>query len=199
MADINYQPSGGFGAEMRYVLHIIATLLIATIVHIAYVLFQPSQQFAASIDVTLKDQGENVFAILDPDIQSGLLPYVTDHDLIGLCKFNLSKGPVSLQISVPKGYWSFAVYTRKGKQVYALNDIQADTQSFSVSLLKSKYLISQISGDTTENFSDGGDLGWRVEIAEDQGIALLWMPHGDQWRRAESAAILAASRCALKK
>ncbi len=183
----------------KYVFWVIFSALLGFAVHLAYILFVPSQKFSAQIDATLRNQGTNKFEILDAKLQAALLPFATTDDLVGLCKFDVSKGSVKLAVAVPEGYWTLSVYTLHGKQVYALNGEQADTQSFTVTLSKSPSLMSQILGDDADVApATDGDIGWRVGLGENQGLAFLWMPQSDQWQRQEAASLLSTSSCSLQ-
>ena len=186
---------------MKNLFWVVFSVLLAVTVHLSYLLFVPSQKFSAQIDATLKNQGTNKFAILDAPLQAELMPFATSDDLIGLCKFDVSHGAVKLSIAVPRGYWSLAVYTLHGKQVYALNGEQADTQNFTVTLSKMPGLIAQLMGEDNEAIptTAEGDLGWRVAVTDDQGLAFLWMPRGDLWQKREAAALLSTSRCSVAK
>ena len=184
----------------KYVFWFLFSALLAVAVHLAYVLFVPSQKFSTQIDATLRNQGTNKFEILDAKLQAALMPFATTDDLVGLCKFDVSKGPVKLAVAVPEGYWTLAVYTLHGKQVYALNGEQADTQNFTVTLYKAPGLVSQILGDDADvGPATDGDIGWRVGVTENQGLAFLWMPQGDQWQRLEAVKLLETSSCKLQQ
>lgn len=181
---------------MRTVFWLFSAALIAIVTHLSYVLFVPARNFSNRIDVALKAQTVNRFTILDGELQAQLMPFAAQSDLVILCKYDISKGPVRLAMNVPDGYWTLSVYTIHGRQVYALNDRQADARTFSVKLVRAKSLFDQLSslgGD--ENESDLEDIGWKVELSEDKGLAFLWMPHADKWRRMEYQAELAKSSC----
>ena len=181
---------------MKNLFWLLFSALLAVVVHVAYLLFVPSQQFSAQIDTVLKNQGTNKFAILDTALQTKLMPFSSTGDLVGLCKYDVSKGPVKLSIQVPIGYWSFAVYTIRGRQVYALNGEQADTRNFSVTLSKAQGLLAQLMGDGSDDaLTQVGELGWRVDVSDDQGLAFLWMPQSDPWLRREAAGLIGKSSC----
>ena len=182
---------------MNRLFWVVLAAITAVAVHISYTLFVPSNRFGNKLDVVLKDQGTNSFTVIDPALQSGLLPYATAIDLVGLCKFDVGNGKVDLSVVVPDGYWTFAIYTMRGRQIYAINDKQADSQNFTVHMALASNLLSQISslGEDEPQTSEG-DLGWRVAVVERQGIAVLWMPQGDRLMRNEAARVLAQSRCA---
>lgn len=185
---------------MNRLFWIVLAAVTAVTVHIAYTLFVPSNRFGTKLDVVLKDQGSNSFSVIDPVLQSGLLPYATATDLVGLCKFDVGNGKVNLSVTVPNGYWTFAIYTMRGRQIYAINDKQADSQKFTVHMSLAPNLLSQIAGlGEEEPQTSEGDLGWRVAVVERQGLAVLWMPQGDPLMRDEAAKVLKQSSCTAVK
>jgi uncharacterized membrane protein len=184
---------------MRFLFWVFSCALLAVSTHLAYVLFVPSNTFKAGIDSALKTQGENTFSILDPSLQTRLLPFAGPVDLVGFCRFNLSSGPVRFFVEVPKGYWTFAVYTLRGQQVYALNDRQADTERFNVTLRRTASLLEQVSDAGGGDDTPISDSGWEVRLSEPEGVAFLWMPHADPLRRLEAERALRKSLCSMKK
>ena len=182
---------------LRALFWIFSSLLAALVVHLSYILFVPSRQFNASIDLALKDQTVNAFAILDDELQLKLMPFVAETDLVILCKYDVSKRPVRLTMEVPEGYWSLAVYTIRGRQLYALNDRQADARTFSVTLEKSPGFFGQFLGGGAYDLDvTSEDIGWHVALPDDRGLAYLWMPQSDKWRKREARAVLEKSKCA---
>jgi uncharacterized membrane protein len=179
---------------VRLIFWLFSAALIAVVTHLSYVLFVPASNFNDRIDAALKEQKLNQFTILDGKLQTKLMPFVSDTDLVILCKYDISQGPVRLSMRVPDGYWTLSVYTMHGRQAYALNDRQADARAFSVRLTKARSFFDQLTsiGEDDANFED---IGWKVELPEDKGLAFLWMPHADKWRRTEDLAEIGNSKC----
>jgi uncharacterized membrane protein len=196
---LNCPLSAGLGVEMRSLFWVILSALFGVATHLGYVLFVPSQHFRTDIDQMLGAERTNVFTVLDPLRQSQLMPFAGPLDLVGVCKFDVGSSPVTLAVEVPKGYWTFAVYTLRGQQVYALNDRQADAVRFNVRLEKTASFIEQVSQHVGQNDFESGNLGWQVKLSEPQGLAFLWMPHGDAWHRAEAERALRKSVCKAEK
>jgi uncharacterized membrane protein len=196
---LSCQQCAGWGVEMRGLFWIILSALFGIATHLGYVLFVPSSHFRDGIEQTLGNGRTNVFTILEPARQSQLMPFAGPLDLVGVCRFDVGVGPVTLAVEVPKGYWTFAVYTLRGQQVYALNDRQADAVRFNVRLEKTASIIEQVSQQGGQNDLESGNLGWQVKLSEPQGLAFLWMPHGDQWHRAEAERALRKSACKAEK
>jgi uncharacterized membrane protein len=180
----------------RQLFWLLTAAVLGLCAHVAYVLFVPSRSFSAAIDAALGGQKANSFAVLDSASQLKLMPFVAKHHLVGACKFDLSQGPIKFSAQLPEGFWSFAVYTIRGRQVYAINDTQADTNSFSVELSREGGLLAQILGGAEDAQDiDGDELGWRIAMTDAQGLAILWMAVADPLLRQEALEVMQKSRC----
>ncbi len=180
----------------RQLFWLVASAILGLIAHVSYVLFMPSRSLSAAVDVALGTVKTNQFSVLDPAAQIKLIPFVSAEHVVGICKFDLGSGPVKLTAKLPVGFWSFAVYTMRGAQVYALNDTQADTNTFSVELSRDSGLLSKLLGgneDAVDVTAD--DIGWHVSLSEKQGVAVLWMAIADPLLRKQAEDVIRQSRC----
>jgi uncharacterized membrane protein len=180
--------------------HILFWLVTAAVMglatHVAYALFMPGRNFAGAIDDAVEGASGNQFKILTPDVQQSFVPFAASNDIVGVCKFDVSQGPFKVTAGLPRGYWSFAVYTTRGRQVYAINDTQADTNSLTVELRRNDGLIASIFGGDAEPEDIVGDsVGYRISVIEKEGIALLWMAVADPLLRKEAEDVMNKSRC----
>jgi uncharacterized membrane protein len=181
----------------RQFFWLVTATILAICCHVAYLLFVPSRSFSAAIDAAMGESQNNRFTILGDKAQLKLIPYASTNSIVGVCKFNVSAGPVKFSARLPEGYWNFAVYTIRGRQVYAINDTQADTNSFSVVLSHDDGLIAQLLGGSAEVADIAGDdIGWRIAIADREGLAVLWMTVADPLLRKEVEDVMKQSRCA---
>jgi uncharacterized membrane protein len=180
----------------RQFFWLIAATILALIAHVAYVLFVPNRSFSGAIDAALGGASTNSFAILDPAAQLQLLPFASRDNIIGICKFDLASGPVRVAAKLPEGFWSFAVYTLDGEQVYAINDTQADTNSFTVELSRDGGLLAQVLNNTDDAVDvTGDDIGWRISITQKQGLAILWAAVADPLLRKEAGDVIKQTKC----
>jgi uncharacterized membrane protein len=174
----------------------ITSAILALICHVGYVLFVPSRSFSAAIDSALGAQQTNQFSILSPEAQVKLLPFASSDSLVGVCKFNVAEGPVKVSAQLSEGFWNFAVYTIGGEQVYAINDTQADTNTFSVELSRDSGLLAQVFGGADDAVDVAGDdIGWRLALKENRGLAILWMAIADPLLRKEAEDVMKQTRC----
>ncbi len=180
----------------RQFFWLFTSAVLALIAHVTYVLFVPSQSFSTAIDVALGPEHSNRFAVLDATAQIKLMPFATAENIVGICKFNVAEGPVKVTAQLPEGFWSFAVYTIRGEQVYAINDTQADTNTFTVEMSRDSGLLAQIFGGSDDAVDvTGDDIGWRIALKENQGLAVLWMAVADPLLRKEAEDVIKQSRC----
>ena len=184
---------------MGRIFWIIVALALGLATHISYVLFVPDLAFARQLNAATKNQLLNSFAVLDPGQQSRLVVSASPLDVVGLCKFDVSRGSVNFNARVPARYWTMTVYSSGGAEVYALNDAQAGSSDFTVQLSPGKSLMQQLfGGGDTEDTGTIENLGWHAEIVEKSGLAVLWVPVADASLRPEIEAAVAKSSCKLK-
>jgi uncharacterized membrane protein len=173
--------------------------LVAVATHISYVLFAPGFLFERKLYLTTEGRPENSFFVLSPDKQVQLVPTATPEDVVGICKYDLQGGKLELSANLPRSYWTMSIYTQSGKQVYALDDVQAGSSAISIELSQSRTLLQQLFGSSEgDDANQIEDLGWRVETTERRGLAIVWIPLADQLMRPRIEAIIKESRCAPK-
>ncbi len=175
---------------------LVIAVLVGIVTHVTYVLFLPSYLFTRNLSEATTSQAYNQFFIADRQNQTNLFPAATSKSIIGLCKFDLSNGPIALQAKLPRSYWTFSVYSQSGRQVYALNDVQAGTSEFKVELSKTKSFLEQLMGNgRAEDLTQTENLGWHAETPESRGIAVIWIPISDELMRPQIEAAMKGSIC----
>ena len=178
---------------------IIIALLVAVVTHVSYVLFVPSLVFQRQLRISTDGKPYNKFFIADPAKQTNLIPAATSKSVVGICKFDLSGGNVELNAKLPRSYWTLSIYAQSGRQVYALNDVQAGTSDFKVELSKSKTFFQQLLGNNrAEDAIQIENLGWHAETPETKGIAIIWIPLSDELTRPQIVATMESSTCGQK-
>jgi uncharacterized membrane protein len=50
------------------------------------------------------------------------VPDLDPHMMEAVCRFSLANGPVRINADLPDEFWSVAVFDRRGRNVYSLND-----------------------------------------------------------------------------
>jgi uncharacterized membrane protein len=175
---------------------VVTALLVGVVAHVSYVLFAPGILFARQLDQVSGGKPYNQFFVADPAKQTLLLPAASSKSVIGICKFDLKQGMVELNARLPRSYWTLSIYTQSGRQVYALNDVQAGTSEFKVQLSQSPTFFQQLMGNGRgDDATQIENLGWHAETAEQRGIAVIWIPIADELMRPQIEAIVAGSSC----
>ncbi len=178
-------------------------LFIATTIatHAAYVLYYPGYNFDNKVAAALGDSGHNKMMMLSAAQVARLFPAYAANDVVAMCRYDLSQGPMQISAKLPRGYWTFSIFTVKGRQVYSLTDAQAGESSFTVDLSQSPDLLAKLKGA----LDDGGEaeaiseVGWKVETPEEKGIAVIWVPVADPIFRGTTLAAVRNSTCARMK
>ncbi len=181
-----------------YWLLLFVASAIAT--HAAYVLYYPGYNFDSKVETVLGPNSSNKLLLLDPPQIAKLFPAYATSDIVALCRYDLSQGPMEISAKLPRGYWTFSIFTVKGRQVYSLTDAQAGESNFTVALSQSPDLIAKLKGalDDGGEAEAIGEAGWRVETPEIKGLAVIWVPVADAIFRSTTLAAVRDSRCARK-
>jgi uncharacterized membrane protein len=182
---------------MRAWLYWIAVaLLIAAVSHLSYVLIAPSFAMQRLMGGSREGGQVNRFVLLDAAEQMRLLGETGTEALSGKCVFDISKGELSVAAEMPDTFWSLTLYSDKGADLYTINDRQAGTDKFKLTVKQAPGVMDLLSGDqsdTTRALSDG----WSVEIPEPHGIAVFWMALEYPEQRKLFSEILSRSSCTL--
>ncbi len=120
----------------RTLLFVLGGLLLAGIIHISAVIMVP---YFATGDAwtTMRQFGrDGMFHIL-PQAEAGTEPLASldPHMLYAVCRFSLDDGPVRISASLPDEFWSVAVFDRRGRNVYSLNDRAAERSDVDLAII----------------------------------------------------------------
>ena len=165
--------------------------------HAAYVLYYPGYNFDSKLEAAVGADSRNRMMMLSPAQVGKLFPAFATSDIVAMCRYDLTKGPMQIAAKLPRGYWTFSIFTVKGRQVYSLTDAQAGEDSFTVDLLQSPDLIAQLKGA----LDDGGEseainnVGWKVQTPDARGIAVIWVPVADPIFRSTTLAAVRNTTC----
>lgn len=120
----------------RTLLFVIGGILLGGIIHIAIVLLVP---YYAERDAWAKMGSfgrDGVFHTLPiPDAGAEPIAFLDPRMVQAVCRFTLANGPVRILADLPDEFWSVAVFDRRGRNVYSLNDRAAEGASLDVAIL----------------------------------------------------------------
>lgn len=179
---------------MNRLFWIAAAAMVAISVHIAFVLIVPPLALRQSVARVSGTAQANAFFILPSDEQGKLFPAYPKFSVVGICAFDVSKSKVSLSANLLPGFWTLTIYASSGDVIYALNDSQSGTGSFTVSLSRAPGLLEMLTERVTEDPQN--TTGWTVSATDPKGFAVLWQPVADRARRAGVVRAFEKSSCA---
>ena len=114
------------------VFWVAATILLAIVVHLTYVLFAPGDSVQRKLQAMRTLAGVNSLKVLSANDSRTFLGGEGPGLVHAICLYDLGKGEVKAEAPIPHGYWSLSIYTSHGTNVYTLNDRQAQVDSLSL-------------------------------------------------------------------
>jgi uncharacterized membrane protein len=122
----------------RWLLWVLAGLLLGGIVHLVTVLVLPAtasqdaySRFSAIAPVNA------VVPVPAPTPQGAIIPFMDPAFAAAVCRYDLAAGPLKLRVPVSAAYTSVSFYTRRGVAYYAINDRAAGRRIIELDLMTS--------------------------------------------------------------
>ena len=153
----------------RTVLFLIGGVLLGGIIHIAVVFMVP---YYANRDAWAQMDGfgpDDQFHVL-PLPQAGTEPLrsLDPWMLQAVCRFSLADAPVRITAALPDDYWSIAVFDRRGRNVYSLNDRSAERTRLDMAII-TPVQMAQLRQDPPQSL----ETAIVIELPLSEGFALL--------------------------
>ncbi|MBN9023355.1 MAG: DUF1254 domain-containing protein [Rhizobiales bacterium] len=174
------------------ILFVIGGLMLAGIIHIVTVLSVP---YFATNDAWAEMQRfgrAGTFHVL-PLAEAGSEP-LTGLDprlLQAVCRFTLEDGPVRITGSMPSDFWSIAIFDRRGRNAYSINDRAADGVDLDLAVI-TPVQMAQLRQDPSEAM----DSAIVIELPISEGMALLRVFVADESMLPRARAALETADCA---
>jgi uncharacterized membrane protein len=123
---------------IRWLLWLLAGILLGGIVHLVAVLVLPdtATQDAYSRFVPIAPVN-TVTPVPQPTPQKEVMPFMDPAIAASICRYDLSTGPLKLSVPVSPSYTSVSFYTRRGVAYYAINDRAAGRRVIELQLMTS--------------------------------------------------------------
>jgi uncharacterized membrane protein len=181
-----------------------ATLLIALVVHLGYVLFAPAPKLDQIMTSFRDVVGVNRFKVLTREETDRLLPLEGPALVHAVCAFDITDRPARAELPIPSDYWSLSVITEDGRNAYLLNDRQAGVPALSLVLRRKaeEQRPAVAGGDTAEAEEAAAAIDPQstanriyIDLAQPRGIVVLRALPRFPAERAEVEAELARSAC----
>lgn len=150
-----------------------AGLLLGLIIHIVSILWVPA---VAENDAWARlgefGPANRVNILPVAAVRDRLLPDLDPSMRHAVCLYDLADGPLRIHAAVPPGYWSVALYDRRGVNYYALNDrLIGGGRSIELWIATREQLLSLEESDTAGGEGDAGRLV--IGAPREQGFALF--------------------------
>ena len=175
----------------RTFLFALGGVLLGGVIHVAVVFMVP---YYASNDAwaQMKQFGRDGQFNLLPPPQAGAEPVASldPRMLHAVCRFSLADGPVRIQAALPGEFWSVAIFDRRGRNLYSLNDRSAERSRLDLAIL-TPVQIAQLRQDPPASLETAIVLQLPIEA----GFSLLRVFVPDESGLATAAASLNAADC----
>lgn len=123
---------------IRWLLWLLAGLLLGGIVHIATVLYLPNTATQnAYARVSAIAPVNRVVPLPMPSPDKSVLPLMDPAFAAAVCRYDLADGPLTLTTPVSPAYTSVTFYTNKDVAYYAINDRAAGRRTIELDLMTS--------------------------------------------------------------
>jgi uncharacterized membrane protein len=120
----------------RTILFAVGGLLLGGIIHIAIVFlvpyYAPNDAWA---QVTPFGRDRQFHTLPVPEAGAEPLASLDPRMLHAVCRFNLDDGPVRVRAEFPDEFWSVAVFDRRGRNIYSLNDRAVERSRLDLAIL----------------------------------------------------------------
>ena len=153
----------------RTIVFAFGGLLLAGVIHIAVVFLVP---YYSSRDAwaRLSSFGADRQFHLLPLAAAGAEPLdsLDPHMLHAVCRFSLASDPVRIVATLPDDFWSIAIFDRRGRNVYSLDDRSAERSALDLEIITPVQMAR-----LRQNPPASLDTAIVVELPIDEGFAVL--------------------------
>lgn len=176
----------------RLALFGLAGLLLGGVIHIAIIFLMPGFADREAWETVGTFGPDNRFNGL-PEIVPGEepLPALDPNFAYAVCRFTLDVGVLRMTAELPSDFWSIAIFDRRGRSIYSLNDRSAERGMLDIAVIRPDQMMAlrQAPASALET-------AIVVEAPIDSGFALLRVFLADPAYRARAERALADARCA---
>lgn len=121
---------------IRWVLCLLAGLLLGGVVHLATILVLPRTATQDAYSRLSPITPVNAFALLpEATPAAAAMPFMDPAFAVAVCRYDLASGPMKLVVPVSLAYTSVTFYTRQGVAFYAINDRAAGRRNIDLDLM----------------------------------------------------------------
>jgi uncharacterized membrane protein len=169
----------------RTLFFVLGGVLLGAIIHIAVIFmipYQASRDAWAQMQRFGPDGKFHVLPLPEPGTES--LASLDPRMVQAVCRFSLADGPVRVTASLPDEFWSIAVFDRRGRNVYSLNDRSAERSQLDLAII-TPVQMAQLRQDPPASL----ETAIVLESPIDVGFALLraFVPDESLFNRAATS------------
>lgn len=175
----------------RTVLFVIGGFLLGGIIHIAVVFMVPyyaNRDAWAQMDRFGPDDQFHVLPL--PQAEAEPLTSLDPRMLHAVCRFSLADGPVRITANLPDEFWSIAIFDRRGRNIYSLNDRSAERAHLDLAVI-TPVQMAQLRQDPSGSM----ETSIVIELPISEGFALLRAFVSDDTEVNGTAALLNTADC----
>lgn len=175
----------------RTILFLVGGLLLGGVIHIAVVFMIPYYADRDAWAQTGDFGADDEFHIL-PLPQAGAEPLrsLDPSMLHAVCRFSLADGPVRITANLPDDFWSIAVFDRRGRNVYSLNDRSAERTRLDLAVI-TPVQMAQLR----QNPPEALETAIVIELPLREGFALLRVFVADETKFDVAAEAVQSASC----
>jgi uncharacterized membrane protein len=167
-------------------------VLLAGVIHIVVILLVPSFATRDAWSEVGRLGPDGTFHVL-PLAQPGAeaLPAMDPRILHAVCRFSLGDAPVRIRASLPDDFWSVALFDRRGRALYSLNDRSAERTQLDLAVL-TPVQMAQLRQNPPASL----ETAIVVELPIDVGFVMLRVFVADDSELPSATAALSSADCA---
>jgi uncharacterized membrane protein len=169
----------------------VSVLLLASVVHLGYVLILPHFEMRANIAELRQMAGNGALTVLSREDSVRLMGPDGRWLVHALCIYDLADGPLAISATVPNSYWSMAIYSAGGETFYSLNDRQAGIDRVDLMIRQP----SESAPDEEQDLTPQDEDTFTVRAPDPVGIVVMRAMAGEPAEYERAAEILARSSC----
>ncbi len=176
----------------RTILFLVGGALLGGIIHIAVVFMVPyysSRDAWAQMDHFGVDDQFHVLPL--PKAGAEPLTALDPRLLHAVCKFSLADSPVRITAILPDEFWSIAIFDRRGRNVYSLNDRSAERRRLDLAVI-TPIQMAQLRQDPPASL----ETAIVIELPLSEGFALLRVFVPDETEISRARELLQKADCA---
>lgn len=175
----------------RLLVAIAGGLLLAGVIHIVVIFLVPYFATHDAWSEVKRFGPDGQFHVLPlggsgPDTLPGLDPRV----LHAVCRFSIAEAPIRIQATLPNDFWSIAIFDRRGRNIYSLNDRSAERTELDLAVL-TPVQMAQMREDPPASLEQAVVIELPVEV----GFAVLRVLVADDSMLPSAMAALQGANC----